>query len=185
MANRLMFVPAFLTALVVLAMPASAIFLETPLHLAADKTDVETGDTVKFHVEPGSNESRELFADKPVLVRWSLYDENGTAQDPRLLRDDLVLDGQSQVTLEWIIPEEADDRNVFVMIERNEEILAQTMLVVGDAEPLLMAMSGEAPEPRPMDRNEDLDKETAKAPGAGILLALGALAAVVLIARRQ
>lgn len=185
MANALILVPAMLTALVVLASPASAIFIETPLRLAADQNEVESGDTIRFHVEPATNESREQFADKPVIVRWSPYDENGTAQDPRLLRDDLILDADARLAFEWLVPAEADDRNVFITIERSEEVLAQTMIVVGDAEPLLMAMSGEAPDPRPMERNNAVGDETAKAPGAGILLALGAVAVVVLAARRN
>jgi hypothetical protein len=96
MQPRRLLVPAFVTALLALAAPASAIFIETPLRMSADHTDVEVGDPVKFHIEPANESGKDHFAGLDVIVRWSMYEPDGTSQEPTTLRDDLGCDAARQ-----------------------------------------------------------------------------------------
>jgi hypothetical protein len=179
--------PAFLTVVLALATPASAIFVETPLRLSADDSEPANHQTVTFHAEAANDTARAEFAGKDVIVRWAVYDENASAQDDRLLRDDLVLDDQAALNFTWTLPAEADDRNVRVTIERDGELLGQVHLRVGDAEPMMMVMSDMAPEsPAMSDRLEDThESEPANVPGIGLVATLAGLIVVGVVARRR
>jgi len=178
--------PALVTVLVALAVPTSAMLVETPLRLAADDKEPDNRQNIKFQVGATNDTTRDQLAGKDVIVRWAVYDENGSAQEQTILRDDLVLDGEARLDFTWTLPAEADDRNLFVTIERGEELLAQVHLAVGDAEPMLMLMSEMGPEDaEPSDGIEEEEhSEPANVPGLGIIAAVLGLALVGIGARR-
>lgn len=150
---------AALTCLLLTAAPASAIFIVTPLTLTPSQNEAEVGDEIVFDLGPNEEYDGETdHAGKPVRVQWG-YDtsepsENGTTDEPTSEEDNpyvyrdlanLTLDAQSRASFRWTVPEEVDDENVFVtVLSADGETLASAHIAVGDAEPIMMVMSGPA-----------------------------------------
>lgn len=178
--------PLIAIALLGLAVPASAIFIETPLQVSATDPEPDAGQSVTIDAAPANDTVRDRLAGKNVVVRWTMYDENGS-QEPTIVRDDLALDDEARLSFAWTVPAHADDENVFVTIEHGDELLGQVHLLVGDAPPMLMAMSGMSPDdPAPSDAIEEEEHdEAANVPAPGLAAAILGLAIVGFVARRR
>lgn len=197
-------------ALLATAAPADAVYIETPLVIEAPDDHAEVDDTIEFTIGPNPNNAsaQEQWAGKTVNVRYS-YDKN-EGQDGHhgdepvsnqgytegTILDGLTLDEKARGTFTWTIPSEVDDRNVNIFLEEDghDERLAFAYLAVGNATPMMHAMSGPSdgePEIGPEDKesHDDAVSDTNEAAGIAAAGLLGTLAlagvAVALVRRRQ
>lgn len=197
-----------LVALVALAGNASALYIQTPLLLDVDQ-EADVGDVLVVTVRPENETAAAKYAGATVRVLFT-YDANESGQgaaspeEPvdasdfreHTILDTLVLDDQAQATFGWTVPAEVDGHNVDLVIEQGAERLAFAYLAVGDAPPMMRILAGSGPapdgigpdteqDPEPADDGEDADQEDAQdTPGFGLLAALAALGAVVVLRRR-
>jgi hypothetical protein len=141
---------ALLLAALLLAVPAQALFIQTPLRLTADKGEAEVGDTVTFTIEPEPENAsaRDDWKGETVRVVWeevAMGDEPGHTGT---VREAVGLDADANATFPWTVPARVDDMNLIVVVTDGKTRLAQFHLRVGDAEPIMFAMGGaEVPPP--------------------------------------
>lgn len=162
---------ALLAGLALLAPPASALYLATPLVLHPSASEANVGDTVTFRIEPINESAQRAWAGKSVqlVYAWDANQPspgNATSSDAppaeekpmrKSAGSPILLDANATATATWTIPAEVDDKNVFMVLESPEgEQLAQADLAIGDAEPMArIAASGPgSPEPVRNDAEE-------------------------------
>ena len=219
-------VPLLLVAsLMVAGGPATAIYVITPLTMTASANEAQVGDELTFDLAPNPDHEGPSYAGASVRVQYgwdrmegqhepsenpnetvSSDDETENTHEVRDLTT-VTLDGESRGSFTWTIPEEVDDRNVFVTIlSEKDETLASAHVRVGDAEPMMFALrSGSgaepamegAPEGTPPATTEggaeDATTTTDEArdeggndvPGVGLLAAAAAVGLAALALRRR
>lgn len=166
-----------LLALALLAGPASAIYLVTPLRLASSAQTAEVGDSVTFTVSPENESMAQAWAGKTVRVGYSWFpnetdatrdgDAPTSSEDPeaqperRVLRDALTLDAGANATFTWVVPEEVRDRNVDVYLEGEDgERVGFAWLGIGQAPPQMRILAGSGPaEPGEQVQQDDVVAE--------------------------
>lgn len=202
-----------LATAILVAGPAQAIYIVTPLRLDPSSAEGEVGDAIAFRVTPSEDWNGTSYHGRTVLFHWS-YDpqegqrepssdpdgtvgsDDGNATDPEPTHVErsgpsVVLDGGSRATFTWAIPDEVADRNVFITLRDDAgEILANAHVRVGDAAPMAFIMAEGAPagaEPIDPPVQDDVTdtRATNEAPGAGALLVGAALAVGALLALRR
>lgn len=185
---------ALVTALIagaVLATPASALYIQTPLILSGPE-HADVGDDVSFEIRPDNASAEKRFAGKTVRIVY-LFDPN-ESNDPdapvssdslqeRLLAE-LVLDGKASATFRWSVPEEVRDLNVDIAAESGDERVAFTYLAIGDAPPQMRILAGSGPAGEVDQENVEREQVSEDAPGLSALAALATIGAVLALRRK-
>lgn len=173
-----------------LALPsAAAVIVETPLVLDADRDAAEVGDTVVVAAEPRNESAAREYASRTLRVQYT-YDaaeEGGASRTGEA--GTLTLDADGRGSFTWVVPQEVDDMNVFLVVLTGEEETAGSVHVpVGDAPPIMFATGGEppAPETPAEEPTTSVEGDARGVPFAGpALVALGVAGAALLAARRR
>ena len=182
------------------AAPVDAAFIITPLQVTSEPSEPANRQQVRLTIDATNQTSQDAWKDRTIKVAWEVVDaENGAASGT--IRDELRLDGKAHATLDWTVPAEADDRNIFVVLWSGDERLGQAHLRVGDAEPMAFTLGGPGgDEPVNVDdgaKDPGTDGSTDRTGGeaqrgdnrtpgfAGILALAGLGAVALLVARRR
>lgn len=179
--------------------PATAIYIVTPLILEGDTEKADVGDVVHYTVRAQNDTEAAAWGGKTVQV-IAVWTENqtenpdGSVSDGDETRIDvatLALDGDAAASFDWTVPEAADDKNVNLRIvsDEAEEPLAFADLAVGDAEPIMKIAasgpSGEEPVETPLEQEDDAAPPTNDTPGLPLVLGALAVAGAAVLARRK
>lgn len=195
---------ALLASLVLVAAPATAMYVVTPLRANASTNAAEVGDTIEVRVEAENETTAGEWAGELVLAFYA-YDTSENADDPEeasssgsyvkeVINDSLALDEEAHASFSWTVPQEADDHNVAIRIESADgELLALVDIAVGDAPAVMRALAGSeggveevVPENETGEATEGDDPDAStQVPGAGVALGLGALSVSALAWRRR
>lgn len=212
--------------LLVAATPAQAIYLITPLNIDPSSAEADVGDGITFTLTPNDEYEGASYAGQTVTIRYSFDPEEGQRdsatypedpdgtvssddeprapdeewEDTTITRDvgPVSLDAESRATFSWTVPEEVDDRNVFVtVVAEDDTTLARAHVRVGDAEPMHFLASESSPRDLKDDgalsnddaQADDFPQETGEGrssiPAPGLVAALVATAAIALALRRS
>ena len=168
---------------------ASAVIVETPLTLDADKDAAQVGDAVLVTVAPRNESAARDYASRTLRVQYT-YDaaeEGGEGRTGEA--GSVTLDADARGSFTWVVPQEVDDMNVFVVVMDGEETAGSVHVAVGDAPPVMFATGGEPPAPEtggeepPATSPEDAQRGVPFVGGA--FAALVAAGAALLLARRR
>jgi hypothetical protein len=176
-------VPIFLACL--LAVPfASAVLVETPLTLDADKDAAEVGQSVVVTIEPKNDSVARDYASRTLRVQYT-YDaaqEGGESRTGEA--GSVTLDADARGSFTWVVPQEVDDTNVFLVLMHGEETAGSVHIAVGDAPPIMFATGGEQTSAE--DETTSAEDDTRGVPFVGgALVAVVAAGAALLLARRR
>lgn len=142
-----------ISALVLLAPAASAVYVVTPLRAHASTNAADVGDTIDVTIEPENETTAAEWAGKLVHAYYA-YDPNEGAEDPdaqtsseayarELIDDSIALVGKAAGSFAWTVPAAVDDHNVVIRIESPDgELLAIADVAVGDAPPIMRTLAG-------------------------------------------
>lgn len=177
------------------ALPAAAIYIETPLTVTAPGgNQVQVGQQVPLVVDAYNETSREAWAGKTVRVEWRLFEDEVTAPPRGVILEALALDAKAHAEFTFTVPQEADDQNINVQLFGNGEHIGNGHLAVGDAGPVIMALgegpanSGVSEEGPPKDDGAGGTGNVNSArptPGPGAVVAVAAVAGLALLVARR
>lgn len=184
--------PSLIVAcLLLVSSNASALLVETPLLLAADRENPSVGDLVTFTVEP-RNESvaREHSARSYVVeYRYDPVDEEGPSHVGII--GNVTLDAAARGSFSWTIPADVKDKNVFVAIVDGGADVGLMHVAIENAPAVMFAQNGApeggGPEPDAADGAPEGTGESgeSRVPFAGAALIAVAVLAAALLARRR
>lgn len=167
----------------------AAMLVETPLVLDAAPDQPKVGDTITITITPKNDSVAQQYGGKTYPIAYT-YD--GAEGDPSGQGDagnvTLAADGTGSFT--WTIPPEVKDTNVFLTIMDGEDGLGSVHVAVENAPPIMFAMGGgPADTGTPVDEGasdaESEKTEERAVPGAGLFLALAAVAVGIAIRRSK
>lgn len=179
--------------------PATALYIVTPLVLEGDTEKADVGDVVHYTIRAQNDTEAAAWGDKPVRI-VAAWMENQTENPDGSVSDGdevildvttLSLDTDAGASFDWTVPAAADDKNVNLRIlsDDAEEPLAFADLAVGDAEPIMKIAAsgpnGEEPVETPLEQENEATPPTNETPGLPLVLGALAIAGVAVLARRK
>ncbi|MCA1813316.1 MAG: hypothetical protein LC624_05120 [Halobacteriales archaeon] len=157
-----------LAALALVASPAQAMLIQTPLQMHADQANPAVGDSVQFTIDASNDSVAKAYAERTVRITWSGEGDEAHPEADGVVAAAVKLDTKAHAVVPWRVPGEAADRNLFVNAMDGNESLAVMHLRVGDAPPIAYAMgrtNGGAEEP--MDNGTSTTNGTGTSGGEG------------------
>lgn len=176
---------ATIASLLLVASPASAMMIQTPLVVESDVEHAQVGDDVLFSIHPQNRSEADRYGGRTLRAeyRYDATEDGREAGHGAVGNATLAADATG--SFRWTVPAEANATNVWITLFDGEDVVGTAHLPVGDAPPIMFALGGGPADSGPVDEPAAQSSGARTVPFAGIGLLVAAAVGVALLVRRH